>query len=398
MNILIFYQYFGTTKGGWSTRFYEFSKRWVQLGHQVTVVTSPYYKSDIKAEGFISKIRIEGIDIIIINTPDSNKYSFFKRSINSLLFSIVATYYALVCKCDVVISSSGPITVALPGFIAKFLKNVSFVFEVRDVWPEGAIQLKKLKNPTIISMALKFEEFIYKVSDLVVVCSIGMKENINFRFPQIQILNIPNSSDIELFSNNNSFPNFPNKFDTHLPIFLYAGSLGLMDDCEQIIKGFSKVPFGTANLVFLGDGAEKQNLIDACDKTLLNKYVWFLGLKPKDEVSKWFNISLASFVTFKNVPIFDTNSPNKLFDSLAAGVPVLQNTKGWIYDLVEKEKCGINFQANNYNSLTKSILKLCNDPQLVISLKLSAREVAIKYFDRNKLSDLYISNLISLKK
>src|SRR6187551_2716124 len=123
MKILIFYQYFGTPSGSWSTRMYELSRRWVKWGHEVTVVTAPYEKSDIKATKFISRNTIDGINLIIINSGDSNRDPFYLRSMKALLFSATSCFMALTETCDVVIASSGPITVGVPALVAKWFRR-----------------------------------------------------------------------------------------------------------------------------------------------------------------------------------------------------------------------------------------------------------------------------------
>ena len=122
MNILIFYQYFGTPKGGWSTRMYELPKAWIADGHQVTVVTTPYDKSDIKATKFIDKQYFDGIEVIIINIKQSNKHALLYRAFTFLLFSVISIYYGLSRKFDVMLCSSGPITIGLPGIFAKIFR------------------------------------------------------------------------------------------------------------------------------------------------------------------------------------------------------------------------------------------------------------------------------------
>jgi len=141
LKILVFYQYFGTPSGSWSTRMYEFTRRWVKSGHDVTVVTAPYEKSDIKSKGFISNTNIEGVNLIVINSGDSNRDSFMKRGFNALLFSLTACKMALTEPCDVVIASSGPITIGIPALVAKWFRGKKMVFEIRDLWPMGAIEL-----------------------------------------------------------------------------------------------------------------------------------------------------------------------------------------------------------------------------------------------------------------
>lgn len=396
MRILIFYQYFGTPKGGWSTRYYEFTRRWVQRGHEVTVVTSPYYKSDIKPEGFISKKEIEGVNLIIINSPDSNKDNFLKRAFNASRFALVSLYYAVVIPADCVISSSGPITTALPGLFAKFLRKRKFVFEVRDLWPRGGIELGKLKNRLIIKIALQFEKLIYKSANLVVACSPGMEKGVSSVHPFAKTLIVSNSADLELFQGKLDQSEETDVKKTNDPIFIYAGSLGYMDECAQIIEGLHLLKRKDFRIVFIGDGAEKKKLMDLCLKYKLEHQVSFLGLIPKTEVVKWFSRARASFVTFMDIPVLHTNSPNKLFDSFAAGVPVIQSTKGWIAELVEKYKCGFNVDPNKPETFAQAIEKLIEDPELASEMGVNARNLAIEKFDRSVLSTIYIEAIESL--
>lgn len=394
MKILIFYQYFGTPKGGWSTRYYEFTRRWVKSGHEVTVVTSPYYKSDIKAQGFISRQQIEGINLIVINSPDSNKDSFLKRALFAARFSLVALYYSLTIPTDCVISSSGPITTAIPGIFAKIFRNRKFVFEVRDLWPRGGIELGKLKNPLLQKIALRFEKYIYKKSDLVVACSPGMEEGVHKACPTARTLVISNSSDLQLFGNRDGETNEKNS--KLPPIFIYAGSLGLMDECSQILHGLHALKRRDFSFVFIGDGTEKGELIELVKEYNLQDQVKFLGLIPKTEVVKWFARATASFVTFKDIPVLHTNSPNKLFDSFAAGVPVIQSTKGWIADLVNDYQCGFNVDPNQPSSFAYAIQQFLENPELANEMGRNARKLAELKFDRSVLSDKFLESIESL--
>lgn len=394
MKILIFYQYFGTPKGGWSTRYYEFTKRWVKHGHEITVVTSPYYKSDIQANGFISEQTLEGINLIVINSPDSNKDSFLKRMFNAGRFSLISLYYSFTLPADCVISSSGPITTAIPGLFAKIFRNKKFVFEVRDLWPRGGIELGKLNNPLIQKLALSFERFIYNKSDLVVACSPGMEGGVLDICPTAKTLVISNSADIELFGN----PKLRLAEIDHSepPLFIYAGSLGYMDDCSQILHGLHALDRKDFRFVFIGDGAEKEDLEILVKKFGLQDHVEFLGLIPKMEVVNWFSKATASFVTFKDISVLHTNSPNKLFDSFAAGVPVIQSTKGWIAQMVTEYRCGFNVDPNLPSSFAEAIIQFLENPDLAIEMGRNARKLAELKFDRSVLSKRYLDTIESL--
>ena len=156
MTIIYFYQYFTTPKGSYGTRVYEFTKKWIERGHKVIVVTSVYSKSDIRATKFIETQDIDGITLKIINCTIDNKQSFLKRIYTFLVYSFFSIYFAFALKYDLVISSSGPITAGIPGLIAKFFRRKKFVFEVRDLWPEGPIELGVLNNKLIQKAILCF--------------------------------------------------------------------------------------------------------------------------------------------------------------------------------------------------------------------------------------------------
>ncbi len=392
MKILIFYQYFGTPQGGWSTRYYEFTRRWVSAGHEVTVVTSPYYKSDIRAKGFISRQLVDGVRLIVVDSPDSNKASFAKRAWNAVRFAAVSCFLAMKEPHDLVLSSSGPITVAIPALLSHWLRRKKFVFEVRDLWPAGGIEMGKLKNPLLVGSALAFERMIYRNADLAVACSVGMEKGIKSVYSGVPTLVIPNSSDVELFSKKEEKPWMPQGFREDLPILLYAGSLGEMDDCGQILKGLAYVE-SDFQMVFVGDGAERTHLEALSHSLGLQDRVYFLGLVPKTEVVRWFGLAVLSFVTFRNLPVLHTNSPNKLFDSFAAGVPVIQTTKGWIADMLEKEKCGLNADPEDPRSLAKAVTDLITFPEKSKQMGVEALRLAKGSFNREILSQTYLAAL-----
>lgn len=345
MRIIYIYQYFGTPAGQWSTRVYEFTRRWVKQGHAVTVITSPYDKSDITATRFIEKQEIEGVELIVINAGDSNRYPKWKRIYRSVIFSILSSYYAVRLKADIIISSSGPITVGLPGILGKWLGGKKLIFEVRDLWPSGAIEMNIIGTFTGY-LGLSFEKLIYSNASKIVTCSTGMMDNIYHRFPKFRdkLITIPNVANEELFNSLESLNKLPDWAKKEgIKVFLYAGSLGIMDAVHEAIEGFlyDDIP-KKHHLVIIGDGVERMKLEQLVFCRNKQDQIHFLGLIPKLEVYQWYKIAHYSLVLFANYDILGTSSPNKLFDSIAAGVPVIQNTKGWIYNLILENNAGHN--------------------------------------------------------
>ncbi len=395
MQILIFYQYFGTPKGKWSTRMYEMTRRWVDHGHQVTVVTSPYEKSDIRSKGFIDRQNVDGIDLIVINSADSNRDNILKRIFKALIFSFMSCYFALTCKCDVVLASSGPITVGLPALMTKWFRGKPMIFEVRDLWPDGAIELGKLNNSILRSIAIWFEKLCYKNSNLIVPCSKGMEEGVLRKYPLANTLIISNASDVDLFSRiSDDDKKIPEKYEGK-KLFLYAGSLGLMDEVEQVIEGMRLIEDPRILWLVIGDGAEKTYLEDLVNKYDL-KNVEFLGIMSKNDVVKWFSRVEATFVTFKDLPVLHTSSPNKMFDSFAAGVPIIQSTKGWIKELVTESNCGISVEPNKPEQFAKAMESIVNNKDYRDELAVNAKRLALTKFNREILAMRYLEAITKL--
>ncbi len=394
MRVLFFYQYFGTPKGKWSTRVYELTRRWVNQGHHVTVVTSPYDKSDIEINKLVERLKIDGINLIVINSGDSNRFSFIKRIWRFILFSKLSLYYALTEPFDVAVASSGPITVGLPVLFARWLRRKPFVFEVRDLWPRGAMEMGLLNNKLLQKFALWVEKLCYRNAAIVVGCSKGMTDDINQRFPGIKTEIISNAADIELFGS--YYDGVKLSVNISEPFyFVYAGSLGAMDDVLSILKAaliLKNKGVKNISIIIIGDGAEREMLSGFAMLHNLEN-VKFIGLIPKNDVVGWLNKAVATFVCFKPVPVLNTVSPNKMFDSFAAGVPIIQNTTGWIMELVTQNKCGINVQPGNFNEMAEAIEILTKKPEIQKEYAANAKRLALNVFDRNKLAARYLDIL-----
>jgi glycosyltransferase involved in cell wall biosynthesis len=323
--------------------------------------------------------------------------SFYRRLKKSLVFTFTSIFLSLKEKTDVILCSSGPITVGLVGIVKSFFdKKVKFVFEIRDLWPDGLVEMGILKNKVLVWLAYKFEEICYKYSDLVVAASIGQMDNILSRFKIENHLIIPNACDFNLFKRNViNIPSWANS----KKVFIHAGSIGLMNNCEQIINAarIIKKNGWDTNLiiVFIGDGVDKSRLENLAIKENL-EFVFFLNLMPKIDLVSWLNFSTASILTASNHRIMDTLSPNKLFDSFAAKTPIIQTTKGWIHELVIKYKCGINVNSNNPFELAEAIRFLAFNSELSKKYGLNAYNMAKEQFDREKLANIYIDKIFKL--
>jgi len=298
---------------------------------------------------------------------------------------------ALTEKYDVVLASSGPITVGIPALVGKFLKRKKMVFEIRDLWPQGALELGKIKNRFLKSVALAFEKSCYKNSKLVVGCSPGMTASVNNRYPDVKTLVISNASDIELFARQPEIKSLPDNLKNK-KLILYTGSLGLMDNGTQMIDAMHYIHDNNIILVIIGDGAERSVLEKRVEEHKLTNVV-FLGLIPKTEVARWLSHATACLVLFKNYPVLQTSSPNKMFDAFAAGKPVIHNTTGWIKNLFDRENCGISVKPDDAHELAAAIEQMSHNQNLQKAYSANALRLAKEMFNRDSLADTYLSEL-----
>jgi glycosyltransferase involved in cell wall biosynthesis len=344
-------------------------------------------------------MNIEGVNLIVINAGDSNKYRVMKRAFRALLFALVSSYYSITVKADVLIASSGPITVGIPGILGKIFSRKKLVFEVRDLWPGGAVEMGLIKSNLIKKLFFWFEWMCYRNSSLVIPCSIGMQKDINSRHNNVRCEVIPNACDNNLFQNlNTSEYSYPSWVNPESIVLLYTGSLGLMDACDEIIHGFQMLQgMSNVHLVFIGDGTERRSLEELTQQYSLENHIHFLGLIPKTEVVQWYKIARVSFVVFKDYRVLGTSSPNKMFDSLAAGVPIIQNTMGWIKEVVEKEKIGCNVLPNNSQSMSDAIEYFVRLGAETAEFRKNSLLCARTKFDRGSLSLQYYEHLKQLK-
>lgn len=394
MKIVYFYQYFSTPKGSWGTRVYEFASEWVKKGHEVTVITSIYSKSDIKASKFIEEQHINGIKVKIINVTIDNKQSFIKRILSFIKYAIASSWFALTIKTDVVIASSGPITVGIPGLLAKYIRGRILVFETRDLWPEGAIELGIIKSPILKKIAFWFERKCYKASALIVTLSSGMRDHIMLKHNHPNVIEVTNAANIELFGSIKPFNGKgqikPKKYA------IYTGNIGEVNNSWLLINTaheLKKLGREDIKIILIGEGQQREQLEQEAINLGLNNFIRW-GLLPKEDLVGLIQNALVSLVPLKGTPILDTSSPNKFFESLAAGVPVIQNTNGWMKDFLTEHQVGFTVDPNNPALIAKTLVALDSNPVMLKEMGKRASAIAKVEFDKNILANKMLAAIL----
>lgn len=391
MNILYIHQYFLTPKEPGGTRSYWLAQELIKNGHSVTMLTT-----STKFNDKVHSINIDGINVIYIKEAYSQKMSLIMRLKAFVSFMFKATFLAFKQKnIDLVFATSTPLTVGVPALILKKIKKIPYVFEVRDLWPDVPIQMGAITNSILIKLTVWLEKTIYKNAIHIIALSPGMEKGVLKFVKKDKVSVIPNMAKIDKF-----FPRVRNidflkslKLKRNSFKIIHFGSLGLANGAHTILESAKLLEnFHDIEFIFIGGGATENSLKLICDNYNL-KNVHFLGKFAMDETSEIVNFCDISIVSFLDLPILYTNSPNKLFDSLSAGKPIIVNSNGWTRELVEKNKCGFYVNPNKPNELVDKILFLKNNTDIMTEMMLISRKLAEEVYDKNILCKKFVQTI-----
>ncbi|WP_224483124.1 glycosyltransferase family 4 protein [Robertkochia aurantiaca] len=348
MKIVILHQYFLTAETSGNTRAYDLSRLLIELGHQVTLITSSGFVEQ-KTNKIWSEIQLDGITIKILKTLKyDNSKSYFLRVLEFLYFAILASIRLVFIKTDLVIVSSPPLTIGIPALVKKYWDGTDYFFEARDVWPEAAIAIGALKNKLLKRIAIKLEAMVYCGSSHIIPLSVDMESSILRRFDKnsLNTTVIENIALVDMFSKRMKDHGTDLKRDLQKEgsfSIVYAGAFGDVNGLEYVIRLAYELRKrdGDINFYLYGKGKQKEQII-ALAKSLkvLDKNVFF-----KDPVSKavlpciYSQVEMGSSFVISISELW-ANSANKFFDSLAAGRPVLINYGGWQSDLIKSANVG----------------------------------------------------------
>jgi glycosyltransferase involved in cell wall biosynthesis len=405
MHILYLHQYFATRKGMTGTRSYEFARHLVGKGHLVTMMTSGLANREFPVpEGKpYAEFETEGIHVVAIaaayNDPQvGTGMSGLQRMLKFYQFAWSACRVGKKLPApDVIFATHTPLTIGLAGLTLGQYFKVPFVFEVRDLWPEALVNVGALKNPLAIWWLERMAKKIYTGAKHIVALSPGIKEGIvRAGVPAGKVTVIPNASDLNLFSPDldgsaqRERLGLKDRFAA-----IYFGAMGLANGLEYVIEAARILAERGSNhivLVLHGSGGKRAELEKMASEYEL-KNVIFSNLVPDKGQVAQIVAGCDVCMTIYRAAKEHTWSPNKMFDALAAGKPVLINAAGWLGETIEKNNCGRCLDANRPQTLADALEELAADPELCRQMGKNARALAEREFAREKLAD-HLENVL----
>ena len=382
MHILIIHQAFASLDEPGGTRHYEFARLLASRGHQVTVIASPVSyitgaPSPLRPSPAGRGDESEGrVNVLRVHVYSAHHKSFFHRIIAFFSFMISSFWIGLGVKnVDLVWGTSPPIFQGVTAWLLARLKRAKFLFEVRDLWPQFAVAVGVLKNPILISMSEWLERFLYRRAGRVMVNSPGFIAHVQSRGAR-RVELIPNGADPSMFDTSNNGADF--RRANHLEdkfIALYAGAHGMSNDLNVVLDAAKLLmDESKIQIVLLGDGKEKPALqARAAELGLSN--VSFVSSVPKSEMPDALAAADACIAILKPLEEYKTTYPNKVFDYMAAGRPVVLAIDGVIREVVEAAQCGLFVKPGNPFAMADAIRKMASDPQKGRAMGLKWTEV-----------------------
>lgn len=401
MRILYVHQYFGTPAGAGGTRSYEMARALVDAGHHVTMVCASYDRSTTGLSTPFAKGRregqVEGIRVIEFGLDSSNNDPLLKRAWRFSVFARRAIGTALSEPYDLLFATSTPLTAALPGIVAKVFRRKRFVFEVRDLWPELP-RAMGMKNPLILGLMTLLERSAYAMADHVIALAPGIREGVaRTGFPKERIALIPNGCDLGLFAAANPIKpsdQFPGMIASDDFVAVFAGAHGKANGLGAVIaagKVLEQRGRRDIKLLLIGAGGEKAQLMRDAEGL---ETVRFADVLPKRTIASVIRGGDAGLQILANVPAFyDGTSPNKFFDYLAGGLPVIINYPGWLADLVREQTCGWAVPPDDPEAFADALVAAADDPEEARKRGAAALALGARMFSREALAYKFVETL-----
>jgi glycosyltransferase involved in cell wall biosynthesis len=288
---------------------------------------------------------------------------------------------------DLVWGTSPPIFQGATALALARLKRVPFLFEVRDLWPAFAVAVGVLKQPLLIRLTEWLERALYRQADCLMVNSPGFVQHVRGQGAK-QVELIPNGADPEMYDPAADGRDFrrahglEGKF-----IALYAGAHGMSNDLGVLLEAAGKLrDRPDIAFVFLGDGKEKPALVAQAEAMGLEN-TCFLPPVPKMEMRAALAASDACIAVLKPIPLYATVYPNKVFDYMAAGRPVVLAIDGVIREVVEGAEAGIAVPPGDAGAMAAAVRRLADDRPLGREMGWNGRRCVEAGFDRAKLAE-----------
>lgn len=389
MHVLLIHQAFVSGDEAGGTRHFELAQHLARQGHRVTIIASPVSyltgKASLSPRDAVVSSSDGRVQIRRAWTYAALHRSFFTRVLSFLSFMVSSFIDGFrVREVDVVLGTMPPIFQAVSAYLLARARRIPFALEVRDLWPDFAIELGVLSNPVLIRASRWLERFLYVHADHLIVNSPGFAPHLcRVGANEKKIDLVPNGVEVGMFDPGDRGDAFRKELGLESRfVALYAGAHGLANDLGTILLAAKRLEsHREVVFVLVGDGKERPNLVREAEELGLSN-VRFVPAQPKSRMPGCLAASDVCLATLKPLPMFTTTYPNKVFDYMAAGRPTIVAIDGVIRDVIETAEAGKFVPPGDHEALAEAVLYYYNDSDMRHRDGTNARSYVGAHFDR----------------
>ncbi len=386
MKVLILHQHFNIPENGGAIRSYYLAKALADSGVEASIITAHNHKEYIKRS-------IEGIEVHYLPVAYDNRFGFVARSWSFLKFVWGAIRLSSQFKdIDYCYAISVPLTVGLAAQWLKRRHKIPYIFEVGDLWPDAPVQMGFVKNYFFQTLLYQLEKSIYRSADSIVALSPSIQLAIEKKVPGKKVHLLPNMADCDYYKPEEKNPLLEEKFNVKGKFVIsYIGAIGLANGLDYLLECANASRKAELPIYFFicGDGALVDRLKGNVKEMGLTNLT-FINFTNRDGVKELMNVTDATFISYKPIPILETGSPNKFFDGLAAGKLIVINFGGWIRKEIEENQCGVYLDPHQPTDFVKKIRPFLLDQELLTAHQQASGQLAEKKYSRSLLSKKFV--------
>ncbi len=395
--------------GAPSARASELAQHWAQSGHDVSVLTGfPNHPTGVlpaewrgRLRRLVHREKIGGVTVFRTWLWPLPNRKAHERMRNYASFCVSAALRGMaIARPDVIIASSPQLLVGLSGWWIAFARQVPFVFEVRDLWPESLTAVGVGGEDSLLHHALAaVAKFLYQRSDRIVVVTPAFKEHLlrRWRVPAEKISVVENGVETDLFKPSSAAAN--NAFRRELGaegkfLVCYIGTMGMAHGLETLLNAAAQLQRQSSNAHFLlvGEGAEKERIKTSAQSLGLAN-LSFLDQQPREKIPAFISASDACLVLLKKTAVFKTVIPTKMLEFMSCARPVILGVDGQARQIIEDAGAGLVIEPENSEALVRAINQLSANRDLRAALGQKGRDYILRHFSRGQTARKYIDIL-----
>jgi glycosyltransferase involved in cell wall biosynthesis len=401
MHVLFLSDNFPPETNAPATRLHEHARRWVRAGHRVTVVTcAPNFPRGEVFEGYenrwLSRETVDGIEVWRVKTFITANSGFALRTLDFLSFMVMGVLGGLLPRRpDLVVASSPQFFAAVGGWVLSVLRRRPFVFEVRDLWPASIAAVGAMRESRLLRLLERVELFLYRRAARIVTVTHAFREDLVARgVPEEKIDVVTNGVDLERYAPRDRDASVAREFGVEGRLVIgYLGTHGMAHALESVLDAAEAVrDLDEVRFLFVGSGAAREGLVaEARRRGLTN--VLFHGPQPKERMPELWGLCDAALVHLKDMAVFETVIPSKIFEAMGMGRPVLlASPDGEAAGIVRDTGCGLWVPAEDPTALADAVRRLATDPALRAELARRSHAAA-PAFSRDALAERMLESL-----